>query len=323
VSQHSHHIIGANGFTTQYQPDKIRQSECTNAPIQADMSNYWFPQVFQRTADGKYLGMYTGTRVYYNFNDEVDVEPFPYKFQMVAGDPARKSHNHSNTFDNTASYYCSSPASGKKGFGSDRFPTELCKTIIMKIFTPGCWNGADYNPADPHAHMRYPEDYWNGKKCPKSHPRRLPVILLESFHSTDNGKKSGIKLPKAGQPHYILANGDTTGFGLHADMQNGWDVEVLREIIDTCFSKKAKGSKGKSCVIDAHTDSKKANACRYTGNRPNESVGWNGKIQPLATLPGCNLPWASGPKPKCNPKAQGRTALAVGWIKTKSTELFP
>lgn len=90
--------------------------------------------------------------------DEVDVEPFPYKFQMgpyihsmsertasadepvppclaiaVAGDPARKSHNHSNTFDNTASYYCSSPASGKKGFGSDRFPTELCKTIIMKM----------------------------------------------------------------------------------------------------------------------------------------------------------------------------------------------
>ena len=31
---------------------------------------------------------------------------------------------------------------------------------------------------------------------------------------------------------------------LHADMQNGWDVEVLREIIDTCFSKKAKGSNG-------------------------------------------------------------------------------
>lgn len=121
-------------------------------------------------------------------------------------------------------------------------------------FTPGCWNGADYNPADPHAHMRYPEcvsawsrppdaiwlkplssrrDYWNGKKCPKSHPRRLPVILLESFHSTDNGQKSGIKLPKAGQPHYSECQARNCLDRLrHVDLINTSSVELTMALVD-------------------------------------------------------------------------------------------
>lgn len=324
ISQHSHHIIGANGFSTQYQPDKIRQSECTNIPVQADMSNYWFPQIFQLTADGKYTGMYAGTRVYYMFNEKANTQPFPYDFQMIAGDPARKAKNMSVTFDNISNYYCEGPISGRKSYKSEGFPKERCNTLIMKIFTPSCHNGQKYNPADPHAHMRFPEDAYDGKRCPKTHPTRLPTILLESFWRPGDAVKAGLKLPPTGQPQYILANGDTTGFGLHADMQSGWDVEVLRDIIDTCYSLNTTEAEKKRCTPMAATwNSKKANACRYTGRRPNESVGWNGKSQVLDKLPGCNLPWTSGPKPRCNPKVHGRIGLAVGWIRTKATELFP
>ena len=69
-------------------------------------SNYWFPQVrmrwilnirpapdnlfmhqiFRVLANNTYIGMQTGTRVYYELPDwlpeGVEIEPFPYNFQM-------------------------------------------------------------------------------------------------------------------------------------------------------------------------------------------------------------------------------------------------
>lgn len=79
------------------------------------------------------------------------------KPSSVAGDPARKSKNMSVTFDNISNYYCEGPISGRKSYKSEGFPKERCNTLIMKIFTPSCHNGQKYNPADPHAHMRFPE----------------------------------------------------------------------------------------------------------------------------------------------------------------------
>lgn len=39
----------------------------------------------------------------------------------------------------------------------------------------------------------------------------------------------------------ILANGDTTGFGTHADFSNGWDSDVLKRVLSNpkCVTGKA------------------------------------------------------------------------------------
>jgi len=48
-----------------------------------------------------------------------------------------------------------------------------------------------------------------------------------------NKYRSLAKNPK--QP-FVLAMGDTTGYGYHSDFLNGWDRRVLQEAIDTCTS---------------------------------------------------------------------------------------
>jgi len=321
VSQHSHHIIGGSGFNTRYDPAKLRQSKCSNLPLQADKSNYWFPQIFQLLSNGSYVGMETGVRVYYFFQGGVDIKPFPYDLQFLVGDPARKSHNTANMFDNVNNYYCDRPESGKASYASDAFPRERCTVLIMKLFTPMCTNGQKYDPAKPSAHMAYTTDGWDGQICPRTHPIRLPSVLVESFHHSTT-----LKTPPPGKQQYILANGDTTGFGLHLDFTNGWDQTVLKDIvIGKCKNPSVGEPVEQGCpALAPYTNHTLGNSCNFEGLRPDESVGWlNGKDSPIDKLPGCNLPWTSGTKPTCTSSRSGRIALPVKWIKTKAGTLFP
>lgn len=64
--------------------------------------------------------------------------------------------------------------------------------------------------------------------CPLGYERRLPLILLETFycgHITSRSAGSAhartdslVKIPVDAGGSYIFANGDTTGWGLHADL---------------------------------------------------------------------------------------------------------
>ena len=40
--------------------------------------------------------------------------------------------------------------------------------------------------------------------------------------------------PGVGKQPFVLANGDNTGYSLHADFISGWDVTTLQQIIDKC-----------------------------------------------------------------------------------------
>jgi hypothetical protein len=94
---------------------------------------------------------------------------------------------------------------------------------------------------------------------------------------------------------YVLANGDTTGYGLHADFANGWDQSVLTNMLKNCKNVPVEEPPNQACAALAPSyNQKQADACTYTGKIPNESIGFRRSIPRLA---GCNLPWTAGAKP--------------------------
>jgi hypothetical protein len=54
---------------------------------------------------------------------------------------------------------------------------------------------------------------------------RIPAIFYEVLFSVDPDK-----FPHGnGEQPFVWANGDATGYGLHGDFQNGWDVDILQQ----------------------------------------------------------------------------------------------
>lgn len=116
-----------------------------------------------------------------------------------------------------------------------------------------------------------------------------------------------------GDFQFVFANGDTTGYGMHADFFNGWDIDVLQAAINTVYAKGATPSQSK------YYDLSSAEMAAF--DNPSSDLGYlywyasQCKIeQPMVAggfdmpgsrrtyytkLPGCNPLWASGPKPTC------------------------
>lgn len=61
-----------------------------------------------------------------------------------------------------------------------------------------------------------------------SHPVRLPLIMME-ITWTPEAVAPGVAM----NGKLVFANGDMTGYGLHGDFVNGWDVEVLDKALNT------------------------------------------------------------------------------------------
>jgi len=64
--------------------------------------------------------------------------------------------------------------------------------------------------------------------CPLSHPVRLPSIQLEYTWYTSSAIP-GIPL----EGNVFWAFGDSTGYGIHADFVNGWDIDVLGSALNS------------------------------------------------------------------------------------------
>jgi hypothetical protein len=87
ISQHTHIVVGGINFNNVYDPTYLRESQCTNLPVQDDKSNYWAGLIYRVQANGTYVGMKTNTRIYYEqpaTRPGVEVEPFPYNHRMSA-----------------------------------------------------------------------------------------------------------------------------------------------------------------------------------------------------------------------------------------------
>jgi len=279
AGSHLHAVIGGNAFRRSmvgtFSARDANQTSCDKAK---DHSNYWVPYMYHRRTDGMLeMVPWNHAAVYYqkracNYSatakcdsDNFQQLAFPDGFRMIAGDSLRRTYNDKDFEQQAVSFSCLGGTSGEtKGF-----PTSTCTNLIRaQIYFPSCWNGIDLDPPDHKSHVAYPIDNYNGGRCPQTHPVAIFSIFYEFFYDS-----SAIK----DIHEFVLANGDTTGYGYHGDFIMGWtDRDALQH---------------------AHANCINAADCPTLGNQPGaavpliypaiyeEDVGFNG---PIAKLPGNN-----------------------------------
>ena len=167
------------------------------------------------------------------------------------------------------------------GFDNTNCPDGL----RAQIFFPGCWDGINLDSSDHKSHMAYPSGIDSGQ-CPPSHPVHLISIFYEVWFNVgpfnqlnDNGQ-------------FVLANGDSSGYGLHGDFLNGWNQSVLARAVQACTD----GSgEIQNCPVFQNegriqtTD--QMSSCSAPNPLPSENISG-----PMPYLPGC-VPVTNGPGP--------------------------
>jgi hypothetical protein len=128
---------------------------------------------------------------------------------MLVGDPNSKTATGSFQF----ACHVNADFSGDQYLDNFNFAYECVGGMRTEVNFPNCWDGTNLYLSG-NAHMS--GTVGGGAYCPASHPVKIPQIMLETTYSTSRvapGQKLAGKL--------AWANGDTTGYGMHADFVNG------------------------------------------------------------------------------------------------------
>ncbi|KAH8925924.1 hypothetical protein BT69DRAFT_1239588 [Atractiella rhizophila] len=294
-TQHTHTIQGAKNFRSNSTYDTLRASSCSNClVVPQDFSNYWFPKLyfidpkggFDRVPDG-------GLLVYYQNRGDADpsnggpgLKAFPKGFKMRSGNPTRRARKYPDSdttqaglADRATFHSCIGGTHQGDTWG---FPAGNCPGGLN---SRACWDGKNVAPLD-NSHVAYLSQIDNGK-CPDTHPVPLMKLFYEVTWDIDSFVKSG-RWDGNGFP-FTYAPGDPTGYGWHADFQNGWDLTALQNAIDHCNSTpEQKDGKTEYCPYLTVIPRETADLCRATAEYSENVQG------PFARLPGCN-PLQYGP----------------------------
>ncbi|KAI1860951.1 uncharacterized protein JN550_011106 [Neoarthrinium moseri] len=303
---HSHGVMGGHNFGLTVQGDQLLESNCTNAMIKNDKSNYWVPDLwFQspRNSTFKKVPLFY-MQVYYFFDATNDViKPFPPGLKMVIGDSSKRTPPATGAIQLDPSrgaiqpvqWVC--PANGDpnrypvdsdgtraglqdptdRGAGAG-FPVINCDIagapLRQDIHFPSC-----YNPAagiDDHKNnMVFPTPNGNKFDCPKGWTH-LPHLFYEVYYDTTPFANEWTRDGQT-QP-YVLSNGDRTGYSSHGDMISGWDTTTLQAIIDGCDAGNDGMDKCPRLIGGINTSDR----CKIDSAVPNPRDEW------LTALPGNN-----------------------------------
>jgi len=221
LSAHMHQIVGGSNFGASYNFAEQVASSCTSASITADKSNYWMPKLYWINDDKSFIPLPAFHRFYYFLGRNSPVEPvspFPEGLRMLAGSPMGKSNNGISYF---TCHVNADLITGDILQDNFNFDVDCPYGIRVETLFPNCWNGQDLYKTD-QSHMSYTAGSNNrAGQCPWTHPIRIPQIMLE-FTWNPSAWAPGI--PTKG--HLAWANGDTTGYGVHADFTNGYDFSL-------------------------------------------------------------------------------------------------
>ncbi|KAF2171744.1 hypothetical protein M409DRAFT_63346 [Zasmidium cellare ATCC 36951] len=309
ISAHVHQIFGASAFTSELSYDALQASECTTVGDAsgdgngADKSSYWHPALYMESANGTgYVRVPTsGHKLYYrdvgnDADKKADPFEFPKGYRMVAGNPFQRAAGSDAGSQGITQWMCHSSSGSSEG-DKGGFPTDVSDCDAYPGFNgaihyPHCWNGEDFDQSNPSAHYSYPEGDVQSGPCPSSHPIRLPHIFIENqfdLHSVVDQVKPNT---------FVLAQGDSTGFGWHMDFFNGWDEGAIPELMKSCPAPYYGNADIGTCPTFKKFDTKAAD-CKL-------KVTFDENVDtPGNDLPGCNPVQTTNPAVKMAVAALG------------------
>ncbi|KAI5780982.1 hypothetical protein EDC01DRAFT_789999 [Geopyxis carbonaria] len=313
---HSHAVIGANNFNKLSNNETLLEAACTTCQVTPDKSSYWIPNMYWQDAESGELTAVTttGTTVYYFLRNDntMDVTPFPPGFRMIGGYTKKRTGEFRKPIYDPESV--KTQASIKEGasqaelqeyslgfncmdWESGKNEDTLARAVIpqpchepqdathkqcpsgmrAEIYFPSCWDGKSLDSEDHKSHVVYPSRVQDGT-CPDTHPVRLPSLLFETWYTTAP-INALVNAGKKGQ--FVLSNGDTTGWGYHADFMNGWDQDILERAVSSC--KNLSGNIKDCPVFDGQLQSADSGCEKKDWDFPDENCEG-----PIKKLPGNN-----------------------------------
>ncbi|KAI9714898.1 MAG: hypothetical protein M1820_000187 [Bogoriella megaspora] len=239
VSSHAHTIVGAANIGVNATYNSLFNSQCTSCEIQDDKSAYWSPLLYYHHANGSFEEVpHYGSVIYYLARgvNQQNIVPFPPGFQMLSGNTAARSYdNITKTWGNAT--YASRPIADRVSFNClaagpplpeqpYMFDTDCANGLRAQIHFQSCWNGIDLYKSD-QSHVAYLSQIDDGA-CPPGYPVQLPHLFMETLYGVAN-----VDTSDGGQ--FVFAMGDPTGYGFHADFQNGWNKSVQADAVSNCL----------------------------------------------------------------------------------------
>jgi hypothetical protein len=288
-SGHVHTIMGGNAFsfTTTYASSQT--STCSSCTVIGDFSNYWNPALYYQHPNGSFTSVPQsgGATIYYlqrpGPNETTNLTAFPAGLRMVAGDPLKR--NATTDFAGQAISYACLNYNAPPTPETAGFPTTNCPDgLRAQVFFPSCWDGVNLDSPDHASHMAYPATAYNDGPCPESHPVHFISLFYEVVWNVD--AFSGMWYDGENAQPFVWAQGDPTGYGLHGDFLNGWDVELLQSAVDECNDDS--GDVEDCGVFELRSDAV-AGGCSVVSEVEERVEGW------MERLPGCNVvQWGPG-----------------------------
>ncbi|KAL6244706.1 hypothetical protein RBB50_008234 [Rhinocladiella similis] len=290
VASHVHKFAGGNNVNQNSDFDSLRQSTCSSCEVQKDASAYWTPQLYFAHSNGvvEEVPNYGMTVYYVGRGDQSNTKPFPPGFKMISGDTTARSYDQT-----TLTYMNTRPVADRVSFRCINEANDIPEThyindtncvngLRAQINFQSCWDGSNLY-LDDSAHVAYLSNIDSGS-CPPSHPVSIPGLFFEVLYFTNN-------IDQSAGGEFVFSNGDTTGFGFHADFLNGWDMNVLDNAVENCLYTDVQFGVPTACPYLADSDT--PNFSRVCPEEP--SVLTEAVKGKLDGLPGCN-PITSGPE---------------------------
>ncbi len=209
----SHHHTFFGNTAAYYNADVSKMETFGNSTCHGGIANrsaYWVPSMIDTATNTPIKP--DGIGVYYKTQRASDVTVPPKGLRIIAKGFAETD------------FMCNEDYGGR---GINRIVScGQGGQIRYGVNFPNCWDGVNLDSPDHMSHMAYV--IWDSA-CPASHPIRIPNITINVFYNVTT---------PAGTSNWRLAsdpNNVKAGSTNHADWVNGWDDDVLSDIVNNCL----------------------------------------------------------------------------------------